>query len=86
MGNVERRRIAAALANSWHSVRSDTISSTGIGAVRKAGDWRILPSGIAGETTLYTATKDLMRKILDFGVCGGPKCTVLRTFRWEVQL
>ena len=34
----------------------------------------------------YTASLNLKVKVLDFVKSGGPKETVLRTFRWEVAL
>ena len=37
-----------------------------------AGAWKLLPSGVVGKTADYTATANLMRKVLDFIQFGGP--------------
>ena len=34
----------------------------------------------------YSVSLNLNVKVLDFVKSGGPECTVLRTFRWEVAL
>ena len=42
--------------------------------------------GWAGGVADYNAKAKVMVKVLDFVRFGGSKCTVLRTFRWDVQL
>ena len=39
-----------------------------------------------GRRVGYISSTKHNWKVLDFIQFGGPKCTVLRTFRWEVQI
>ena len=39
-----------------------------------------------GAGSAYRSRKRVNVKVLDFVKRGAPKCTVLRTFRWEVRI
>ena len=72
VSSVETRRIAVAPAKVGNSAHSGTRTPTREAPVRKAGAWQPLPSSVVGKTADYTATGNLMRKVLDFVQLGGP--------------
>ena len=57
---------------------SPACSACSVGSRRTASEAR--------SASDYTANLTRKVKVLDFVKFGGPECTVLRTFRWEVSL
>ena len=62
-----------------NSALSGTRIHAGKAPASKARAWQLLPSGVVGKTTDYTATWNLMKRVLDFIQFGGPILTIGRT-------
>ena len=80
MGNVERRGIAAAPAKSWQFGTLRHQNSHKKNPCLANRGWAINYFGCTRKTADYTATGNLMRKVLDFIQFGGPDYTSVWLF------